>query len=102
MTAPPRLDKQYFFEDPLVDALINSITGLAMEISVVRERLDTLERALDDEGIPAATLIEKHDPDQGTKRARSEARLKIIKSALDPLGEHFSNQAQQNDKTAAT
>lgn len=98
MTGPTRLPRQYFFDAPVVDAIVNSLTGLAMELSVVRERLDTLERALAKQGIAASDLIEDFEADAETKRARTQARLRIIRSTLDPLKEHFAKPGQEDER----
>lgn len=92
MKGPARLDRQAFFDDPLIDALINSLTGLAMELGVVKERLDTLERALSAEGISAPELIEAFQPDKACEQARAMARARIINAALGPFKDRFAMQ----------
>ncbi|MCG8442744.1 MAG: hypothetical protein MI723_13160, partial [Caulobacterales bacterium] len=48
--APDEPEPHVFFDDPTIDALIATITTLTGELSVVRERLDTVERLLERNG----------------------------------------------------
>ena len=59
MTAAIRLkrkargERPYFFADPNVDKVIAMVMGLAGEVAVMRDRLDTLERLLERSSKPA-------------------------------------------------
>ena len=102
MTTPKRLDKQYFFEDPKMDIIINAITGLATELSVVRERLDTVERILDENGVVTQDLIETYKPGADVAKHRLQTRMAIINAALGPFKDHFSSRAEAVRKTPPT
>lgn len=88
--APKRLDKQHFFEDDFVDVIINVVTELTTELGVVKERLDTVERVLDDHGVATRELIELYEPSKTAAIERAQARMKLVSAVLDPLREHFS------------
>jgi hypothetical protein len=94
MSDPARLDKQFFFDDEMVDVMLNALTGLAMELSVVRERLDTVERVLDSEGVATRDLIEAYMPDKAAHAERVEARMQLIRATLDPFKDHFARKGE--------
>ena len=90
MTKPPRLEKQHFFEEELVDVIINVVTELTTELGVVKERLDTVERVLDKHGVASRELIEEYEPNKAAALERAQARMKLVQTVLDPLRHHFS------------
>ena len=90
MSGQTRLEKQYFFDDPVIDAVLNSVTGLAMEVSVLRERLDTVERALDKNGTVSREIIDSYKLDPAVSAERMKARMAIVQAALDPFKECFA------------
>ncbi|NQV21624.1 MAG: hypothetical protein HQ511_09430 [Rhodospirillales bacterium] len=53
MSEPAKLPKKakgarpYFFDDPAIDKAIALVMGLAGEVSVMHDRLDTIERLLE-------------------------------------------------------
>lgn len=90
MSHPKRLEKQYFFDDQMVDVVLNALTGLASELSVVQERLDTVERVLDENGVATRALIEGYEPDKAAAAERMGARMAILQATLDPFKAHFA------------
>jgi len=90
MTKPPRLEKQHFFKEEFVDVIINVVTELTTELGVVKERLDTVERVLDEHGAATRELIEEYQPDKTAAAERAQARMKLVQTVLDPLRNHFS------------
>ena len=91
---PPRLKKQYFFDDEMIDVFINVVTELTTELGVVKERLDTVERVLDEHGVASRELIEEFELDQSAAVERGKARMKLVQTILDPLREHFSTHTE--------
>ncbi|HYC05619.1 MAG TPA: hypothetical protein VED40_20165 [Azospirillaceae bacterium] len=84
--------RPYFFQDPAADRLMAITMALAGELSVTRERLDTLERVLAGKGILAQEEIEAFRPDDDAKNARATLRndyvrrvLRIIQAEFDEL-----------------
>lgn len=61
--------RPYFFEDPEVERLMNIVMTLAQEVSVMRERLDTVERLLERKDAISRTDIENFEP---TKKEAEE------------------------------
>lgn len=53
-----------YFDDPAIDRLLSIVMALAGEVSVLRERLDTVERLLEAQGAIARADIESYVPDR--------------------------------------
>ena len=97
MKTPPRLEKQYFFDDTFVDVFLNVVAELTTELGIVKERLDTVERVLDENGVSMRDLIEQYQPDQDALIERTQARMKLVQTILDPFREHFSTMSDKSD-----
>lgn len=54
--------RPFFFEDKDVERLSTIVMALAQEVSVMRERLDTVERLLDRNGVVQRGDIERFEP----------------------------------------
>lgn len=54
--------RPYFFDDPAVERVLNITMAIGMELAVVRERLDSLERILEQKGIMTRAEIEEYQP----------------------------------------
>ena len=92
-------ERPYFFDDPNVDKLVSMIMGLAGETSVLMDRVDTIERLLEEKGLLRLSEIENYAPSANTIEARAERRevylseiLRIIEIELeaDSLEDHAS------------
>jgi len=55
--------RPYFFEDKAVERVLNITMAIAGELAVARERVDTLERLLEQKGILTREEIESYVPD---------------------------------------
>jgi hypothetical protein len=53
-----------YFEDPAIDRTLSILMALVGEVSVLRERLDTVERLLDSKGTISRADIEAYEPDR--------------------------------------
>lgn len=53
-----------YFDDPAIDRLYSIVLALVGEVSVVRERLDTIERLLDEKGTISRADIQTFKPDR--------------------------------------
>jgi hypothetical protein len=53
-----------YFEDPAIDRLMSITMALVGEVSVMRERMDTIERLLDAKGTISRAEIEAYTPDR--------------------------------------
>jgi hypothetical protein len=70
--------RPYFLEDRDVERLMTITMALAQEVSVLRERLDTVERLLDRENVVRRAAIEEFAP----TKAEAEERGRMIEEFL--------------------
>ena len=63
-----------FFADPAVDQMMTFFLELMTEVSVIRERLDTVERLLDEKGSVSRADIEAYRADTGVEAERTAWR----------------------------
>jgi hypothetical protein len=59
-----------YFEDPAIDRLLSITMALVGEVSVLRERLDTVERLLETKGTLSRADIETYAPDRAAGKER--------------------------------
>jgi len=52
-----------YFDDPAIDRLLSITMALVGEVSVMRQRMDTIERLLDTKGVVSRDDIERFEPD---------------------------------------
>ena len=71
-----------YFENPECDRLLAITMALAGELSVVRERLDTIERLLDATGIVTTAAIERYRPDETAAADRERWREEYLERVL--------------------
>ena len=62
----PKGKRPYFFDDPAVERVLNITMAIGMELGVARERVDTLERLLEEKGILTREEIENYTPTSKT------------------------------------
>jgi hypothetical protein len=58
----PKGKRPYFFNDPAVERVLNITMAIGMELAVARERVDTLERLLEEKGILSREEISSYTP----------------------------------------
>ena len=87
-----RGERPYFFADPSVDKLLAMLMGLAGEVSVLRDRLDTVERLAEQNRLFTREEIENYTPDEAALKERAERReiflgevTRIIHAELEGL-----------------
>jgi len=84
----PRIAKGHrpeFYEDPAIDQLFAIVTALTGEVSVLFDRLDTVERLLDDSGAVRAQAIEAYVPDPSAAALRAERRDELLRRVFAVL-----------------
>ncbi len=59
-----------YFDDPAIDRTLSIVMALVGEVSVMRERLDTVERLLDTKGTISRDDIESYVPDREAGKER--------------------------------
>ncbi|MES1943922.1 hypothetical protein PC39_07404 [Salinisphaera sp. PC39] len=74
--------RPYFFENPESDKLLAIIMAVAGELSVVRDRLDTVERLLEQKGSLTRADIEDYEPDESVREARHAWREVYLERVL--------------------
>ena len=67
-----------YFDDPAIDRLLSMVLSLVGEVSVVRDRLDTVERLLDAKGTISREDIERYAPDRDAGEERGLATKAYI------------------------
>jgi len=87
-----------YFADPATDKLMAMLLTLVAELSVTRERLDTLERLLQKQGVINRENIESFAPDPDTEQERATARAKYIERVMRVV----SMELQRTDDSGAT
>ncbi|MCE7901934.1 MAG: hypothetical protein DYH20_04555 [Gammaproteobacteria bacterium PRO9] len=63
-----------YFEDPTVDRLVAMLMSLVGEVSVLRERLDAVERLAERQGVFTLDEVDHFSPDTEANTARAEWR----------------------------
>ena len=96
-------ERPYFFDDPAVDKLLAMLLAMAGELSVLRDRLDTLERIVEEKGLINRQDIESYEPDKNVIAERDAQReeylkqiLRIVDVEISGMGKNdLSNEWQQ-------
>lgn len=71
-----------YFDDPQIDKLLAIAIALAGEVSVLRERLDTLERLAQAKGLLSIEEIETYQQDDQVAKEREQWRADYIARVL--------------------
>ena len=71
-----------FFNDPQIDTVMGIVMALAGEVSVLRERLDSVERLAAAKGLFAQDDIEAYRPDDAVVAEREHWRAEYIERVL--------------------
>lgn len=74
--------KPTFFADPQVDKVLAITMALAGEVSVLRERLDTMERLLEAKGQIPRRDLETYRPDDQAVEEREQWRVEYLDRIL--------------------
>lgn len=85
MSTPPKIfprhskgKRPHFFDDPAMDQMMTFFVELATEVSVVRERLNTVELLLDERGTVTRQDIESYRPSDAVERERLAERTALV------------------------
>lgn len=92
--------RPYFFDDPAVDKLLAITLALMGELSVTRERLDTVERILASKGQLSEAEIDAFRPDEGAKNARTQMRNEYVARVLRILANELEELEQGQAESA--
>ncbi len=67
-----------YFTDPALDRMLSMLMALTGEVSVLRERLDTVERLLEEKGSLSRGDIESYAPDREAAGERGALAREFI------------------------
>lgn len=76
--AKPKGKRPPYFEDPALDRTVSILMALVGEVSVLRERLDTIERLLDQKSTISRADIETYAPDRNAALERGALTREFI------------------------
>ncbi len=92
--------RPFFMKDPDVDRMLAMVTALTAELSVVRERLDTVER-LAEQGLSATPAnIEAYRLDPQVEAAREATRAAMLDRVFRILAQPMDEDAPEADYDA--
>jgi hypothetical protein len=80
-----------YFDDPQIDKLLAIVLALAGEVSVLRDRLDTIERLAQAKGILSIEEIETYQLDEQVAGERSRWRADYLARVLRVLQEEVES-----------
>lgn len=91
--------RPYFFDDPAVERVLSITMAVATELAVTRERLDTVERLLEDGVAISKANIDAYRPDDDAAKERQQWHadyisriLRIVHQELEALEDESLNQ----------
>ena len=87
-----------FFADPAVDKLLSMVTALTLEVSVLRERLDTHERLLAEKNLLSSDQVDAYDPPPAVEAARAKVRDALIARVYKTLTDELQAMTQREKK----
>jgi hypothetical protein len=96
--AKPKGKRPYFFDDPAVERVLAITMAVAQEVSVLHERLDTIERLIEKNGGLKRADIDAYTPDPEAARERAEWTrayiakvLRIVQQEMEALAKPDEN-----------
>ncbi|MEM7540848.1 MAG: hypothetical protein AAF384_04595 [Pseudomonadota bacterium] len=75
-------ERPYFFDDPNVDKVVSMVMGLAGEVAVMHDRLDTIERLLEKSGALKRGDVDGFDVDAAITAERAAWREQFLSEVL--------------------
>jgi hypothetical protein len=70
------------FQDPAIDKVLGIALSLASEVSVLRDRLDTIERLIEARGLLPRSAIEAYEPAAEERAERAQRRMEYLDRIL--------------------
>ncbi|QIG78855.1 hypothetical protein [Stakelama tenebrarum] len=74
--------RSQFYDDPAVDQMMTFLLELMAETAALRERVDTIERLLDEKGSVSRDEIEAYSPSAQTEAERSAWTQQFLRRVL--------------------
>jgi hypothetical protein len=91
--AKPKGKRPDYFDDPALDRMLSILIAVVGEVSVLRERLDTVERLLDARGTISRADIEAYEPDRDAARERGLMTREYVHRVLRGLQQEMEGMA---------
>jgi hypothetical protein len=85
MTKIAKGKRPVYLDNSQIDKLLTIVMALTGEVSVLHERLDTIERLLEVKGILSTTEIDTYEPDVKVTKEREQWRAEYIARVLRVL-----------------
>ncbi|HEV2569448.1 hypothetical protein [Sphingomonas sp.] len=83
-----------YFDDPAMDRTLSILLAIVGELSVLRERLDTVERLLEAKGSISRADIEAYEPDREAAYQRGLATKEYIARVMRGVQQDMEAMAQ--------
>lgn len=74
--------RPHFFDDPAIDQVMTIVIELMTEVAVMRERMDTIERLLDTNGVVSRADVESYRADPAAEAERVAWRHAYLKRVM--------------------
>lgn len=87
-----------FYETPGVDYLMHMVMVLSQELSVTRDRLDTLEHLIADKGVLNRSEFNDFEPDQSCLEERETKRQALLSSLFSVMHQEAAEIEGKDDK----
>jgi len=81
----PKRRKPNFIAQPNMDHVVDVVLRLAMEICVLRDRLDIHEKLAEEHGVGGTEAVENFQADEALTQLQAERRDKLIRRIIDDL-----------------
>lgn len=94
----PKGRRPQLFDDPAIDQLHAAFVALATELSVAFDRIDTLERLLEQRAGVSRAEIEAYRPDDAAGAARAARRADIAERLLRPFRDFRDDQIERAER----
>jgi uncharacterized protein YnzC (UPF0291/DUF896 family) len=94
-TPPPRIprtakgERPQNFSDPAIDTLLGVVISLVAELSVTRDRLETVERLLERSGVLSREAVEGYEISPAEKAERAVRRQEYLERVLRAVRAEF-------------
>ena len=86
-----------YFKDPAVDKLHMMLMVVVEELSVARDRIDTLERLIEQHGLFERAQVENYFPDSAADAERSARRIAYIKRIMKGVTDELEQLKKERD-----
>lgn len=89
-----------FFENPEVDRVLAIVMAVAGEVSVLRDRLDTIERLAEQKGFVSRDEINGYRPDTAVEEERQQWRSEYLERVLRVVHHELESEARGESREA--